>query len=152
MVHQLSTILDDLRSSIHKQYKPICTNLNVNKNHPKSCSPQSNINSSHQGSCASSSKKPRYNKDDHGIEASNIIFNISDEDDYDNMTSKIPSVHPSDSFYYTQKQHMSDLKCTTSTICTPVKQMKNVPPKHTSSRTRQGVLTHSSRLNNLLLS
>jgi hypothetical protein len=29
--------------------------------------------------------------------------------------------------------------------------MKNVPPKHTSSRTRQGVLTHSSRLNNLLL-
>lgn len=147
MVYQLSTILDDVSSTIQKLYKSKSTNLHGNKYSPKSlvkkkyspksCSPQSNINS-----CKSTSKKLSYNQHDHGIEVSNIIFNISDEDDAVNTTSKIPNVHPSDNSYCTQKQHMSHFKCTkASTLCTPPKQMKKVSPKSISRRTRQGVLT-----------
>jgi hypothetical protein len=69
-------------------------------------------------------------------------LNISDEDEAENMTSKIPSVHPSDSSYCTKKQHMSDFKCTkVSTLCTPPKQMKKVSQKPIGRRTRLGVLT-----------
>ncbi|KAK2379839.1 ubiquitin-specific protease ESD4 [Trifolium repens] len=110
------------------------------KKSPKSCSPQSNINSFNKGSCQSTRKKLSYNQHDHGIEVSNIILNISDEDEAENMTSKIPSVHPSDSSYCTKKQHMSDFKCTkVSTLCTPPKQMKKVSQKPIGRRTRLGI-------------
>jgi hypothetical protein len=131
MVHQLNIVLDGVRSSIQNILKPKSTKLPVNKNSSKSCSPQSNINSS--------GKKVRYNQHDNGIEESNIIFDISEDEDLDNTTSKIPSVHTNDSSY----QHISVLKSATSTLSTPIKQMKKVSPKPINRRTRQGVCTQS---------